>query len=555
MKRLCALVMSAVFVIAGAGHLNVSASSAGVIDPGKNVYKGKDADNVNPKGVFPIVKNKITLEVAMPQNAKVKDYPTNAHTKMLEDKSGISLKFNLIAGDAQAKVKLMFASGDLPDVIMGVNIDSASLLDYGSQGLIQPLNSLISTYGDEVFKMWETAEDKNLKNLMMSSDGNFYSMPKYSEQLINLYNYRSFLYKGWLEKLNMTAAKTTDEYTALLKAFRDKDPNGNGKKDEVPLMGNSQNGAFNGTIFLLNSFIFTDTKDKLIVENGKVDAAFTKPEFRDGLEYMNMLVKEKLLDPITFTQDQNQQKAILAQKELTVGAIMVAAKTAVLDTNSQLSKDFVAQPPLVGPKGVNFSPATPPAVQNVYQITNKCKNPAAAYRLADLMLNDEVTFMARFGMEGADWKKITDPKKIGIGNVPATFDLIVNQWAASTQNQIWSWPNPGFMKYGTMEGLLWNEDPYEYNYYQTKYGVDYIKGKQPKESMPLDLVMTLAEMDKYAVLQPAIKTYLDENITKFIVGDRNLNEWDKFVAEFNKMDLKGFLELMQSAYDRTTGKK
>ena len=40
--------------------------------------------------------------------------------------------------------------------------------------------------------------------------------------------------KDWLDKLGIPMPETIDDWYAMLQAFRDKDPNGNGKKDEVP---------------------------------------------------------------------------------------------------------------------------------------------------------------------------------------------------------------------------------------------------------------------------------------------------------------------------------
>ena len=40
--------------------------------------------------------------------------------------------------------------------------------------------------------------------------------------------------KDWLDKLGIPMPETIDDWYAMLQAFRDKDPNGNGKKDDVP---------------------------------------------------------------------------------------------------------------------------------------------------------------------------------------------------------------------------------------------------------------------------------------------------------------------------------
>ena len=44
-----------------------------------------------------------------------------------------------------------------------------------------------------------------------------------------------YIRKDWLRKLGLKEPKTVEELYEVLIAFRDKDPNGNGKKDEIPV--------------------------------------------------------------------------------------------------------------------------------------------------------------------------------------------------------------------------------------------------------------------------------------------------------------------------------
>ncbi|MCI8624589.1 MAG: extracellular solute-binding protein [Provencibacterium sp.] len=536
-----------------------AAGSSSASEAAAPAFDFPDADNVNPKGEFPIVKEPIELKIAMPQNARISDYDDNQYTKMIEEKSGIDMVFDLLpAKDTASKVKLLFASDDLPEVFMGVGgsqgMDTASIMEYADQGMIIPLNDYIDAYGDEIFNLWEEAEDKNVRNLMTFADGNIYSLVKYSEQYVNLYNQRCYIYGPWLEKLGLEPATTTDEFADILRAFKSNDLNGNGKADEIPFIDsvNAAGELPQAVLFLMNSFIFYDTTHHMTVENGTLTPAFTQPAFKDGLAYMHMLVEEGLFDPISFTQDNAQLKAIINQDDPLVGSYVHQVRTTVTDITSDRSRDLVAQPPLKGPNGVNWMPATPPVPQQVYQITKDCKNPAAAFRLGDMMMNKEISVNARYGFEGTDWKK-PEAGALGYNGEPAVRELIQDVWGMSSQNTHWQWPNPGFMKYGTHEGLAWDGDEKEYNYFQLQYGLKYVKGLQPEESLPQTLIMTAEEMDEFSVLQPQIKTYMQENVTKFIVGDRSLDEWDAYVAEYDKMGIDRYVAILQSAYERTTG--
>ena len=55
----------------------------------------------------------------------------------------------------------------------------------------------------------------------------------------NDYEYKTsqgyYIRKDWLRKLELKEPKTVEELYEVLVAFRDQNPNGNGKKDEIPV--------------------------------------------------------------------------------------------------------------------------------------------------------------------------------------------------------------------------------------------------------------------------------------------------------------------------------
>ena len=50
-----------------------------------------------------------------------------------------------------------------------------------------------------------------------------------------------------------------------------------------------------------------------------------------------------------------------------------------------------------------------------------------------------------------------------------------------------------------------------------------------------------------------IQNYLNENIAKFITGDRSLDEWDKYVADIQNMDIARYMEIYTAMYNRYKG--
>lgn len=47
-----------------------------------------------------------------------------------------------------------------------------------------------------------------------------------------------------------------------------------------------------------------------------------------------------------------------------------------------------------------------------------------------------------------------------------------------------------------------------------------------------------------------MSTYIAENLVKFLVGEKSMDEWDPFIADLNKLGLQTIIDTYQSAYDR-----
>src|SRR5699024_4473307 len=104
-------------------------------------------------------------------------------------------------------------------------------------------------------------------------------------------------YNGeWLDNLGVEELpKTTDELYDLLVRFRDEDPNGNGKADEIPI---SEEGIVSLRTFTLGSFGIKYWGIEQF--DGEVRYSPATENYKAFLEYMKKLYDEKLLDPEIF---------------------------------------------------------------------------------------------------------------------------------------------------------------------------------------------------------------------------------------------------------------
>ena len=135
----------------------------------------------NEPGQLPIVNEPVTLTVFAPANPDG-SWEDNEMVKELEETTGIHLEWQTCAAsdNVQEKLSTMFASGDLPDIILtGVGssnrYDKATEQALGEQGLILPLND----YLDTVSVGYKQALDEieGMRDYITTPNGNIYSLP------------------------------------------------------------------------------------------------------------------------------------------------------------------------------------------------------------------------------------------------------------------------------------------------------------------------------------------------------------------------------------------
>ena len=58
------------------------------------------------------------------------------------------------------------------------------------------------------------------------------------------------------------------------------------------------------------------------------------------------------------------------------------------------------------------------------------------------------------------------------------------------------------------------------------------------------------ESDEISSIESEIQTYVEENVVKFITGDKDMSEYDGFIGDMKSLGVERYIEITQSAYDR-----
>lgn len=509
--------------------------------------------NVNEVGVFPVCKEKITLTIGIEREGSfIEDYKTNVLTKYLEEKMNANLEFvRLDEGEADKSIKLMMSAGgsNLPDIIIGDNVDDFDVIAYGKKGLIIPLNEY---YENSSYYLKQIAEkESGFLNSITMSDGNIYTIPRYTKILQNEFGVKLWMYKPFLDNLGLDIPKTTDDFYEVLMKIKNNDPNGNGINDEIAFIGAGGNGA-SGSLFadfVMSSFIYADAEDYYMYpENGKIHFACTDERWKEGLKYLKKLCSDKLLSPASFTTTPGQFNSIINKKEVIAGSF-VSMGPNFTDENKKRSLDYKVVAPLIGPEGEQNPICWATKPRNRFFITKNCKYPEAAFRLGDIMCDEKVAIMNRWGVEGSDWERASE-NDIGVASEEGYPALIVPKlsWGVR-QNSHWHGNGPGYRDYDIGLGVAITEsNPMDYEIARSSL---VYKNLMPKEYI-VKLVYNIDEYDEVAKISGEIMSYVNNSTVEFITGAKDIDaNWDKFVSDLNSLGAERLKDIMQAAYNRT----
>ena len=514
-----------------------------------------------------------TLTIGSVQNTLTTDYEDNYLTNLIEESTGVNLEFFFFPSDsteAKQKFSMMVAGGEeLPDIVC-LGLSDIERYNYGSGGYFIPLNDYMENDAENwniMMDTWATPEQKaNLLRDAYSFDGNMYVFPTFYCDPADAVALYMSINQTWLDNLGLEVPTTTDELYNVLKAFKEQDANGNGDpNDEIPMMGHT---GWQGDVstFLMNSFTYFafngDFGYQLTAEDGQLRAPFVTDEFREGLRFIRKLVEEGLLSDLSFSQTDAELKSIMQapdDQDSLVG-VMVGHPSAIFGSGVARVKDYIGIPSLEGPDGVEYAPFNYQGGSNSIFITCDCENPDEAFRFLDAMQDTELSLSMRFGEKDVHWRYAEGESRYsGIGEeYTAVYEQGFNPdevvpWTTEN-NIIWHDNTLNSLPPLLMGGNLnvpYTDELQEYKLGELCYNTFPARYNLHPEEMPIKVIFNEEETNRINDIQTSIQTYVDESITRFALGDMDIESgWDAYLAELDAMGLSEYLETSQTAYDR-----
>lgn len=506
-----------------------------------------------------------TLTILVEQQATIEDFETNAATLWIEDKIGANLEFILApSGTLKEKMNILLNSGEYPDIFYQTVPDENL---YGVESHI--LMDLTPLVPEMEYLNYALDYYPQMYDSMYASDGKLYAFPSYGGASYHVtFGVKCFINSKNLEELGMEAPTTTDELYAVLKAWKELDP-----ENHIGIVGSAEMDRSNPVFFLTNPFTYQPMTDRgfrlgLRMHEDTVETAYNTEEYREALRYIHMLYEEGLLYEGSFTMSREQATALLASEGEPVMCWMTSHNVRLVNAND--SPELYAHTdhltPLIGPEGKQYVSYQPDNINAIVSISSTCKYPEIAAQFADLLYNWEGRAVMDFGpIELGHWRLPTEEEiKIceDAGEPPVCIQE-TGAFESGVQNYKWQ-PFTPYTSPMAGPGVPYSKDlPVDYSQYdfddpvngqpyriyatKTQYEPYY----QDEYRTISSLKFLAEENEEKATLEVSLENYIAQARMDFITGAKSLDtDWDAYVSGIQSLNMDRLIEIYQTAYDR-----
>lgn len=522
-------------------------------------------DYLNLDEALPLVKegHDISLSIAVSQGANQADAKQIWFWEFARRKMNIDFEVIQTMNAAEYK-QLVFASGDLPDILLNLGISYAEQMTYGvGEKMLLPLDTYVSNeLTPNLYRLY--SETPEYADVIRATDGHIYSLGKISvpgEGAIP----RLFFNTRWLADANKEIPTTLDQFIDVLRAFKE-------RGDDIVPMGGGY--AYpNPSLAVLNAYGYNTSDAKglsIALRNGEPVFPFgDKEAYGAYLTTMNLLYSEGLISRDFYTLDLATSRAMMAE-DIT-GFFAEPAYLAVPDSFSE----WWAMKPLTSE--YNQSPMWPSdqsyVSTGVYSITYNCDHPELAMRFVDWVFESRNNSLFYFGpsVEEKDlhfdmisgWyydeekksevfvdveeKKLYESdflyRQAKIGALPG-MGLGFTMWRAAGPRIQKYYLEPGEMKIDL-------ERIYDINHPDMHYRMSVIENLEPyvQDGYPIHVFFDIDTNKAITDLKSIINAHAESETARFITGARPLSEINQYFEEINSLGYQDYLKYYTDYYN------
>ncbi len=372
-----------------------------------------------------------------------------------------------------------------------------------------------------------------LRKQMTTVEGNIGGFPKFYQEPSDV-NEGALIRLDWLEELGLESPKTYDDLHNVLTQFKEQ------KNASAPLVIPVNTGVQGNLLYGYNI-------DNYYQVDGQVRFGPMQPEFKEYLTMMNQWYNEGLLSDSFLT---SQAEVLMDFSTILSGDTGVWCGSGTQSITQLLSMAAESQPDMritgmtnVTKDGDTAHVGTESQILDsiMWSITTECSDPAAIARYVDYLYSDAGILLANYGVEGETFHYVDGKPvltELVTNNPDYSYNLALNIFTCDRQTPVpfiidEQKARNDYSEDQSNAAAVWNEAT-DGLYNIPRQGVN----------------MTTKEQEEYNSTYSDIDTYMDETISKFVVGDLSLDQFDSFVQKLKDMGIEDCIAIEQTAYNR-----
>lgn len=432
----------------------------------------------------------------------------------LEEKTNVKLNVNaVLSANYNEKLKIILASGELPDLIN----TAGSARKFGLQGAFINVKTIL----DKMPNLKSRIEQyPNVYQDSLATDGALYAFPEMGMGEANRagWMYRDDIFK----KHDLRLPTNSDEFYEVLVKLKQLYP------DSYPLAFRNGVGRF-----LWSAPQWGAEHDVYYDESKKVWAyGPIEDNYKEMVSFFNKLYKEELIPPDWLTLDTKGWQDLMSTSK---SFITFDYLTRIDGYNTPMRKEdpdytLLYMPPFKGgANGKNVFKVTFSLSSASLAASASTKNLDAIIRLMDFMYSEEGRELTSWGKEGV------------------TFNIVNNEKQFIDCTEMGDIRN----KYGlsSPSTSMWFDFDSHMSLYSKECKDAYLQARKYDDFKDPEPPMTDEDYSTISTYGDNIIKHRDEQIAKFVLGNRNISEWNAYVEEVKKLGLDKYVNVYATAHE------
>ena len=456
------------------------------------------------------------------------DWETNLFFQRMQEKTGISFEFRQRTDEEQwtERKKEIVEGTDLPDVLFKAGLTDEETMKMAESGILLDLEPLRAEYAPDLWSLLEA--NPAWMAAVTLPDGTIRALPCINELAPNNL---IWINRSWLNTLKKEMPSTAEELTEVLRAFREGDPNRNGRADEIPL---SVLGMWD-LRFLGHAFGITDNDYYLRLQDGKVTSSLTSEENRAFLEWLHGLWEEELLGHTSFSTADPLRQITDSKAAIPYGMFLSNSPLTVVP--SEAMDQYTALTPLEYSGKRVYRDLLGPLTKGTFALTRTCREPERMLTWVNSLYTEAGSILMQAGEEGKEYRWTEDGTWEWMDDLQTVASDIL--------------PGATLSDGGIAPGIVKKDFQQKYQDASTQSLIEDMSRVQQYTlpSFP-PVYLTAEDRAEVAALQAEIAPWAEKRMAEFVTGDTELNDasWTEFVQEAERRGLNRMAALWQKYF-------